>query len=332
MTNLASVRSKIGRMNPTALFLLLAFGLAWLVIAPLWLSGQGLATQGAVLLMTAMMFTPALAARITEWVRPSGERFARVTTLRPQRRFRRTLPYYVIAWLGPIVLTVAAFALAAAVGVFKVDLVGFSGFAEVLKSVSDEAAQTVPASQAAQAIPVETLVLIQMVTLLAGPLINLIPALGEELGWRGWLQPRLSERFGQWTGALLTGVIWGLWHAPVILLGYNYPGYPVAVALALMVVFCVLMSVLLGWITDASGTVWAAALAHAFINGAAGFGGLIVAAGHPIDPAAAGTLGYTGWIVMAVFIAILVVTRKFPVSARRSASPAVRSAEPARSR
>ncbi|WP_167137442.1 CPBP family intramembrane glutamic endopeptidase [Diaminobutyricimonas sp. TR449] len=319
-------------MNPTVLFVLLAYGLAWLIVLPLWLSGQGLATPGALALGVVLMFAPALAARITEWVAPSGERFTRSTTLRPRRKFRRTLPYYVIAWLGPIALTVAVFALAAALGVFQADLVGFSGFAEVLKSVSGAASQPVPAAAAARALPVETLVFAQLATMLVAPLINVIPALGEELGWRGWLQPRLSERYGQWTGAVITGVIWGLWHAPMVLLGYNYPGYPAVAALAFMVVACVLMSVLLGWITDASGTVWAAALAHAFINGTAGLGALIVAAGHPIDPAAAGTLGYTGWIVMAVLIAILVVTRQFPVSARRSASPAALPAEPAQAR
>jgi uncharacterized protein len=324
MTNLPSVRPKTGLMSPTMLFVLLAYGLAWLIAAPLWLSGQGLASPGALPLGVVMMFAPAVAARITEWVLPSGERFMRATTLRPRRRFRRTLPYLVIAWLGPIAMTVAVFAVAIALGVFQADLVTFSGFVEYIESV--------PGADAAAPIPAATLAVVQMATLLVAPLINVIPALGEELGWRGWLQPRLSDRFGQWMGAVLTGVIWGLWHAPVILLGYNYPGYPAAAALALMVVACILMSVLLGWITDASGTVWAAAIAHGFINGAAGLGGLIVAAGHQIDPAAAGTLGYSGWIVMAVLIAILVATRQYPVNARRSASPAELPAEPAQAR
>ncbi|MET1043681.1 MAG: CPBP family intramembrane glutamic endopeptidase [Microbacteriaceae bacterium] len=311
MTTLSSVRPKTG---PIALFLLLAFGLAWLVAAPLWLSGQGLATPGALALLVVMMFTPAIAARVTEWIMPSGEPFTRVTTLRPRRRFRRWLPYLVLAWLAPIGLTVATLALAAALGVFQIDLVGFSGFAEYL--------ETLPGGQGA---PVEALVIAQLGLVLVGPVLNVIPALGEELGWRGWLQPRLSERFGPWAAAVLTGVLWALWHAPVILLGYNYPGYPVLAALALMVVSCILMSVLFGWITDASGTVWAAAVAHGFINGAAGLGGLVVAGGHVIDPAAAGVLGYTGWIVMAALIAILVAMRRFPTRANELAlrAPAV---------
>ncbi|WP_166871019.1 CPBP family intramembrane glutamic endopeptidase [Salinibacterium sp. ZJ450] len=311
MTNLSSARPKTRRMHPIALFLLLSLGLAWLIASPLWLSGQGLATPGALPLLVVMMFVPAIAARVTEWLLPSGERFARLTTLRPRRPFRRMLPYIVIAWLGPILLTVAALGVAAALGVFQVDLVGFSGLAAYLDTLPGD-----------QPIPAQTLAVVQMAALLVAPLINVIPALGEELGWRGWLQPRLADRFGQWGAALLTGVIWGLWHAPVILLGYNYPGYPAVAALVFMIVACILMSVLFGWVSDASGTVWMAALAHGFINGAGGLGALIVAAGHQIDPAATGVLGYTGWLVMAALIAILVVTRQFPVRARQSASHA----------
>src|SRR5436305_814196 len=51
-------------------------------------------------------------------------------------------------------------------------------------------------------------------------------AFGEQWGWRGYLLPRLLP-LGQWPALLLSGAIWGLWHAPVILLGYNYPQHPI---------------------------------------------------------------------------------------------------------
>ncbi len=198
---------------------------------------------------------------------------------------------------------IAALALSVALGVLHLDLVNFSGFAETLAALSGGA--EIP-------IPIQALVAIQLVSVLFAPLINVIPAMGEELGWRGYLQPKLLP-LGQWRAMILTGIAWGLWHAPVILLGYNYPGYHPAAALGLMVVFTTLASILIGWMTLASGTVWVAGIAHGFINGVAGLAALVYAAGTTIDPAAVGLLGYTGWAVLAVLIVVLVVTRRFPV-------------------
>ena len=49
---------------------------------------------------------------------------------------------------------------------------------------------------------------------LLAPAINMFPALGEEVGWRGYMMPRLKERFGLLNGRLLGGAVWGVWHWP----------------------------------------------------------------------------------------------------------------------
>ena len=67
---------------------------------------------------------------------------------------------------------------------------------------------------------------ITTISSVAAPLINTLLALGEELGWRGLLLPELLP-LGQRRAILLSGVIWGFWHAPVILQGHNYPSQPV---------------------------------------------------------------------------------------------------------
>lgn len=104
------------------------------------------------------------------------------------------------------------------------------------------------------------------ITGLIAPIVNLPLMLGEELGWRGYLTPRLRERFGVW-GIVLTGIVWGLWHAPAtLLLGFNYPQTPVLGALALFPVICVQFSLLMTWAMDRSGTVLAPALMHGAIN------------------------------------------------------------------
>jgi uncharacterized protein len=59
--------------------------------------------------------------------------------------------------------------------------------------------------------------------LLVAPAINAIPAFGEEWGWRGWLLPRLIG-LDTWPALLLSGLVWGIWHAPLTLLGYVLVG------------------------------------------------------------------------------------------------------------
>lgn len=62
-------------------------------------------------------------------------------------------------------------------------------------------------------------------SIVLGPLINFVFGLGEELGWRGFLLPRLMP-LGKPAAYLVLGLLWGLWHAPLILAGLNYPGQP----------------------------------------------------------------------------------------------------------
>ncbi len=64
------------------------------------------------------------------------------------------------------------------------------------------------------------------ISLVGAPFLNSIFGLGEELGWRGFLLPRLMP-LGKLKAYLLLGVIWGLWHAPLIAVGFNYPHSPV---------------------------------------------------------------------------------------------------------
>lgn len=65
-----------------------------------------------------------------------------------------------------------------------------------------------------------------VVSLLAGATFNGIFMLAEDLGWRGYLWSQWRP-LGFWRLAVLTGLLWGLWHTPIIAAGYNYPGEPV---------------------------------------------------------------------------------------------------------
>ncbi len=76
-------------------------------------------------------------------------------------------------------------------------------------------------------IPMGVIVAAQVVMAFTiAPVINMLFTLGEELGWRGYLLPKLLP-LGQWNAILVSGVVWGGWHASAIAQGHNYPGYPV---------------------------------------------------------------------------------------------------------
>jgi hypothetical protein len=75
--------------------------------------------------------------------------------------------------------------------------------------------------------------LIFVISLLPGPFFNSIFGFGEEWGWRGYLLPRLMP-LGKAKAYLLVGLIWGLWHAPLVLIGFNYPNSPILGVVAMI--------------------------------------------------------------------------------------------------
>ncbi|MBK9516962.1 MAG: CPBP family intramembrane metalloprotease [Anaeromyxobacter sp.] len=110
-------------------------------------------------------------------------------------------------------------------------------------------------------------------------------AFGQELGWRGYLLPRLVQALGPRRGVLLHGLAWGAWYAPLIAFGgFGYPGHP-ALGILLFTLFGGLMGVVLAWLTFASGSILPATLAHGGLMAA---GGLAPALLEGVDPAVSG--------------------------------------------
>jgi membrane protease YdiL (CAAX protease family) len=291
----------VSQRNDLLVFLLMAFGLSWLFALPMWVSGGSVNSSATVVTGLAMMTTPTLGVlavwrlqhrevSLRDWARQSG------ITLGERRS--STLALVAATWIGVPLLTVLAVAVSAAVGVLSVDLDGLSLFRQMLNQA---VGQDIPLDPA-------TLVVVQFgAAVLIAPVINAIPALGEEWGWRGWLLPHLL-RLGTWRALLLSGAIWGAWHAPLTLRGYNYAELG-AWAAPVFVGFCVIFGALLGWLRLTTGSVWPAVIGHAALNAAAGMTFLVGDAADPPNLAIAGITGVVGWVLLAAVAAIVLAVR-----------------------
>jgi membrane protease YdiL (CAAX protease family) len=280
-----------------AVFLGVAFGLSWLTAAAISLTG-GLdggpmvlpgVPLSLVLVAGPYMFAPAVANVVARASTGEGrERSMLVTRIRAYWRL------YVVAWLLPV-----GFAAVGAALYFLARPSQYGGL--------EAAVAFVPVVGGTPALSPEAFVALQVAQLLlVAPLVNGAFTFGEEFGWRGYLLPKLLP-LGPRRALLGHGVIWGVWHWPVIALGHNYgldyPGAPLP-GFLLMVLFTVAVGVVFGWLTLRSGSVWPAVLGHAMVNGAGGLG-LLVLVGEPdllLGPTASGLFGILPWAVVAAWV------------------------------
>ena len=279
-----------------AVFLLGAFGVSWLTALAIYLTG-GLAdspelvpgfTLAGVLLPTAYMFGPAVGNVVARLA--TGEGW---TNLRLRPETDGTWPYYVAAWLLPALLTVLGGALYFALFPDRFDPT-MAAFAEQLEGLGVE-------------MDVRALLFVQVVSALTiAPVINALFAFGEEFGWRAYLLPKLLP-LGARRAVLLQGLVWGVWHWPIIAMGYNYgfdyPGFPVTGMLAFLA-FTVGVGTFLAWVTVREGSVWPASIGHGAVNAVAGVTVLFVA-GEPnplLGPVPVGIVGGLPWLVLAAYL------------------------------
>ena len=277
-----------------AVFLGVTFGLSWTTWA---IAGviTGAVTQGVsaslpmVAIVAVSMFFPLVGAFAANASAPMEQRID--LGLRPRIKGNGRL--YASAWLLPAVLT----------------FIGGTLFFLVFPQLFDGDATQLRSALEASGVPADQLGLVVMGQLLAavtvGPLINTIPSLGEEVGWRGMLLPLLCERMSERRAATVSGIIWGLWHAPIIAMGHNfgmsYPGFPVTGILT-MVVACTSIGCLLSWLRLRSGSVWPCAVAHGAINAITNAGVLFSTAGATLyGPSALGLVAGIPTMLLAVY-------------------------------
>lgn len=133
--------------------------------------------------------------------------------------------------------------------------------------------------------------------------INAVAAFGEELGWRGYLYYLLREA-GFWKYTLITGILWGVWHTPAILMGHNWPHHPVA-GVFLMIVFCLLLSPIMTVVRDKSKSVIAASIAHGSVNAFAGLPFIVLKGGGELTVGLTGLSGFTALVIVNILILLI---------------------------
>lgn len=297
------------------LYVALAFGLAWglwfAVVYPLF--GQaGSFTVSVQLAVAAGMFAPALAAATTRLVTREGFADAWVVPT----GFRAKWRTYALAWFGPLALTVAGAAL--------YYLLNPSDFDPSMSYVIDAARQAAQAS--GSTVPVDDASLRMslvgsLAMVLVAPAINAVTCFGEEWGWRGYLLPHLLEHLSMGQTLLVSGLVWGLWHAPITVLGHNYgvgyAGYPFT-GIAAMCLFCTVLGVFMGYVTLRTGSCLPAVFAHGMVNGCAQLGITFSATGgNPfVGPMPTGIVGGAFFVVAALVMACDLVRNGWDAPAR----------------
>ena len=284
-----------------ALYFLLAFGLAWLcqVYGSLLLLRDGNAAVYRALLSVSM-FCPLVAVLVAKRIvlhQPTGIGWK----VRGKRR------YWLAAWFGPAVFTVLAALLYFAVFSSRLDL---SGSWLVTAYGGEMDAETLRSQLGVSNLSYMLETGLFAITL--APPINMLFAVGEEAGWRGYMMPQLKERFGLLNGRLLGGVIWGVWHWPIMLLtgyeyGTNYLGAP-ALGLVVWCVVCFALNTLLDWLYEKTGCIWVSAIAHGAFNAVAA---LFTVLTYPADayynvlgPTPIGLIGMLPMLAAAVWLTL----------------------------
>lgn len=97
-------------------------------------------------------------------------------------------------------------------------------------------------------------------------IIGSIFTLGEEFGWQGYLLQKLLRKYGLNRGLIILGVVWGYWHLPIILMGYNFPNQPILGALFFMPLSTIFIGIFQAWLYLRSKSIWMPMLAHASAN------------------------------------------------------------------
>lgn len=235
-------------------------------------------------------------------------------------KFRHGWRFYLALWMLPFVAT-----LVGGLIFYLLFPQSFDSNLGVVRKLAESSSSTATTS------PWALLLTITLSLMFISAPINTVVSMGEEFGWRAYLLQKLMIRFanpgfvagasasvssdapnsasgfyaaGARKAALLTGILHGVWHLPLILLTASLtPGVTVLTPVAYLLFTCSL-SILLSWGTLNSGSVWPAAVGHGTVNATSALPGFLLA-GQPIPligPDPTGLIGGIGYTILALVL------------------------------
>lgn len=286
-------------MKKIKIFLGITFTLTWSITFLLMLNG-GYQNPYATLVLMGCMMMPLISVVITTIITKS--KFKDVW-IKPN--FKGNLKYYLIAWLAPLLITIVGSGIYFLIFPSQFDP-QMTAFIDSSKNQIIMSGQKPPSTE-----ELRSLIIVQLVaSIFIAPILNFVTCLGEELGWRGYLLPRLCEKYTQTKAIIISNIIWGIWHAPMIAMGHNYGlgylGAPWTGILA-MVVFCIATGSLLSYVALKTKSSIPAAIGHGMINGFGAIGIMFSSATNInpfIGPMPIGIIGGIGFIVVGIICLI----------------------------
>lgn len=227
----------------TIVFLFLVMGITYIWEIGIYKAGVSYGSAKYNALVIGIMWFPAICAYVAKWICKEQIRFGAKSeiNLLPLCN-RKNGKYYILAVIAPFVYMLTADFLIYLRYPERFDFSEISG-----KSV----------------------MIGFLMSFGVGIIYSLIEALGEEIGWRGFLMPRLAKEMPMPAMIIVSGTVWGLWHAPIVYQGHafglKYKGAPWG-GIALMCLFCICIGAWFYYLYVRSDSILVCALAHGFHN------------------------------------------------------------------
>lgn len=271
-------------MKKTVLFCLIVFSLSWLAAGIFYICEVDLQSPAGFLFASGYMFFPLISVIIMQllYKEPILKDVGISFTINR---------WWFVAWLGMTLFNLLALGVST-----LIPGISFTTESPELQQAVAQLSEKIPGANAM------TMMFITIFSgLMAGITINAIFSFGEEIAWRGWLMKQFEGKSFLYT-AVVIGIIWGVWHFPLILMGHNYPTHPF-LGVFMMIVYCIAFTIVMMFIRIKAKSVIAAAIAHGSLNATAGISILYL---NGFNDLLAGSTGLAGFAILVVIDCIIV--------------------------
>jgi membrane protease YdiL (CAAX protease family) len=274
------------------LFIGLTYFFSWIIVIFFLALGGSWNSPYTLFILIAFMFVPSIIAIILQKIVCKGP------LKEPLGISFKANRYFLMAWLLPPAIMFATLGISLLFPGIQYSP-GMEGMIERFRTTMTTAQIDELRNQIAES-PIHPFWIALIQGLIAGPTINAVAGFGEELGWRGFLQKELVK-MDFWKSSMFVGIVWGIWHAPIILQGHNYPEHP-SVGVIMMIVFTVLLSPIFSYVRIKAKSVIAAAIMHGSLNATVGLAIIPLQGGNDLT---VGVTGLSGFVVLTIINLII---------------------------